>query len=102
MEYTIQLKTTTEVNQDYGFDVITGTKIILNSSELGEKIIYNHKEVDYSLILGQIIAGHIISPFENRLLVFLKSERVGYEGTPSLIYFTILGTNLNTEFQDTN
>ena len=99
-EYRIQLETTTEVNKDYGFDVIVGTKIILNSSKLGEKIIYNHKEVDYSLVLGQIIAGHIISPFENRVLILLKSERVGYEGTPSLLYYTIIGTNLNTGFQN--
>ena len=98
-DYYINLKHTTEVNRDYGFDVIVGTEVYINSEKLGKKKIYEYYEPEYSMMLGQIVAGHIISPYEDRLLVILKNERWGWEGPPNVVYFTLTGSNLNTGFQ---
>jgi len=98
-EFNIKLKTETEVDRDYGFDVIVGTKIYLNSPQLGNKKVYEYKETDYSMILSQLIAGYIMSPYEDRILIILKNERWGWEGVPSVVYFELTGANLTTGFQ---
>ena len=98
-DYNINLQHSTEVNKDYGFDVIVGTEVFLNSEELGSKKIYEYYEPDYSMMLGQTIAGHMISPYEDRLLILLKNERWGWEGPPNVVYFTLTATNLNVGFQ---
>ena len=84
-------------------DVIVETKISLHSPQLGSKKIYEYKEKDYSMILSQLISGYIMSPYEDRILVILKNERWGWEGVPSVVYFSLTGSNLTTGFQpDTN
>jgi hypothetical protein len=98
-QYNLKIFTETEKNKDFGFDIIKSTKVYLSSPQLGTKTIYDYKEEDYSMLLGQIIAGYIQSPFEDRIAVIIKNERWGYEGPPNLIYFTIVGSNLTESFQ---
>ncbi len=98
-EFNIKLDTKTEVDRDYGFDVIVGTKISLQSPQLGSKKVYEYKEKDYSMILSQLIAGYLMSPYEDRILIILKNERWGWEGIPSVVYFSLTGSNLTTGFK---
>lgn len=97
--YSITLKSHTKLNQDYGFDVIVGTDIFIESPELGKKQVYEFKEDDYSMILGEIITGQIISPYEGRIAIILKQERWGWEGPPNVISFVIIGSNLSESFK---
>jgi len=97
-DFKIVLTNETQTNKEYGFDVITATKISLSSQQLGTKLIYDYKEVGYSLILGQLVVGQILSPFEDRIVVVLKNERWGYEGPPNVIYFDLIGSNLTESF----
>jgi len=98
-QFNIKLNNKTSTNQEYGFDVINSTEVILSSPQLGYKIIYQNKEDDYSLLLGQIVAGYLLSPHEERIAVIIKNERTGYEGPPNVIYYTITGSNLTESFQ---
>lgn len=98
-EYKIKIFNETQQNPHFGFDVIISTKVELTSPQLGSKTIYEYKEEDYSMLLGQIVSGYILSPFEDRIAVILKNERWGYEGPPNTIYFTIIGSNLTESFQ---
>jgi len=99
VDYNVILESETAVNEDYGFDVMIGAKIFLKSKQLGSKQVYDYKEKDYSLTLAQIIAGVLISPHEDRIVVILKKERSGYEGPPNVIFYTITGGNLTESFK---
>lgn len=98
-EFNIELKTKKQTDPDYGFDVIVGTEVFISSPQLGRKKVYSYTEKEYSMILSQMIAGYIMSPYEDRILIFIKNERWGWEGIPSVVYFTLTGSNLNTGFQ---
>jgi len=98
-DFKIMLENKTKINEEYGFDVITESKISLTSKLLGTKIIYDFQEKGYSMVLGQIVTGQIMSPFEDRIIVILKNERWGYEGPPNVIYFTLIGSNLTESFK---
>jgi hypothetical protein len=97
-DYTIKLQTTTTKNKDMGIDVITQSQIYLKSPQLGQKQIAQ-KQYPASMIIGQQIAGCIISPFEDRIAVIVKSERWGYEGPPDVVEFQLFGANLSTGFK---
>ncbi len=102
-EYNLDLITKNDVDPDFGFEIIVETKILLRSPQLGQKTVFEYEEKNYSMILNQMIAGYIMSPYEDRILVVLKNERWGSEGIPSVIYFTFSGSNLYTGFKtDTN
>lgn len=98
-QYNLKIITDTQENEGFGFEVIKSTTVNLTSPQLGTKTIYENTEDGYSMLLGQIIAGYIQSPYEDRIAVILKNERWGYEGPPNLIYFTIIGSNLTESFQ---
>lgn len=97
-QYNIKIKTKTK-QSDFGFDVVEDTKVALESPQLGSKSVYEYTEKGYSMVIGQIVSGYILSPFEDRIVIVLKNERWGYEGPPNVVFFTLIGSNLNESFQ---
>ncbi|MBP5502854.1 MAG: hypothetical protein IKR94_08780 [Bacteroidales bacterium] len=86
-------------NEDFGFEVVKSTQINLKSPDLGEKQIYNYTEKEFNLCVGKIIQGVLISPYENRVAVMVKTENCGYEGPPNVISQFLVGTNLTESFK---
>lgn len=98
-EYEILLDAKTENDPDFGFDVIKEVEVKLVSKELGEKLIFNQKNTDYSLVLGAFIPGYLLSPFDDRIVVVYQKERAGYEGPPNVVFFDLIGTDLVRGFK---
>ena len=73
-----------------GFDVVKEVKLSIESKQLGSKQILQYKEKQLNVI-GAIAIGYIQSPYEDRIVILTKYERVGYEGPPNVIYFKING-----------
>ena len=84
---------------DFGFDVVKATEIFIKSPDLGSKRIYKYTEKEASYILGEIVAGVIKSPYEDRVAVVVKKESSGYEGPPNVISQFLVGANLTESFK---
>lgn len=97
-DFILKLESDKTTDQDLGINVVTKSKLFIKSPKLGEKLV-SDKKYEASMILGQYISGCIISPYENRVAIIVRSERWGYEGPPNLVEFEIFGTNLSTGFQ---
>ncbi len=97
-DFIARLETKTEKDPDINVDLVSGCKIFIKSQKNGEKLIAE-KKYEASMILGQNIAGCLISPFEDRVIVILKNERWGYEGPPNVVEYEIFGANLSTGFK---
>ena len=98
-KFKVVIENDMETNSDFGFEVVKSTQISLKSPELGEKQIYNYTEKEYNLCVGKIIQGVLVSPFENRVAVMVKTENCGYEGPPNVISQFLVGTNLTESFK---
>lgn len=98
-EYQIVLETKTETEPDFGFDVVKEMKILIKSPEIGTKEIFNHKEKDYSMVVGAYIPGYLLSPFDGRIVVICQMERWGYEGPPNVVFFELIGSDLLRGFK---
>lgn len=96
--YSINIDLATVTDPDFGFEKINKISIKINSEELGEKQIYNKKTDQYSRIIGAIIPGYILSNKDDRILVILKKEQVGYEGPPNVISYELINSNLTRGF----
>ncbi len=96
-DFVVRLEKTTEKDPDLDIELVTKSSIFIKSPDLGEKEVIT-KEYEYSMILGQQLAGCIISPFEDRVVILLRNERWGYEGPPNVVEFEVYGTNLSTGF----
>ncbi len=93
-EYQIVLDTKTKTEPDFGFDVIKELKISIESPEIGLKEIYNHKENDFSMLVGAFVPGYMLSPNSGRIVVICQMERWGYEGPPNVVFFELIGSDL--------
>jgi len=93
-EYQIVLDTKTEIQPDYGIDIIKNIKISISSAELGSKEIYNQNTEDYSMIIGAFVPGYLLSPNDGRIVVICQMERIGAEGPPNAVYFQLIGADL--------
>ena len=98
-KFKVVIENEMETNSDFGFEVVKSTQISIKSPELGEKQIYNYTEKEFNLCVGKIIQGVLISPFENRVAVMVKTENCGYEGPPNVISQFLVGTNLTESFK---
>lgn len=94
---TIENKMVTD--PDYGFEVVKGTTIYIKSPELGTKNIYSYTEKEQVLCIGKIVQGVLLSPFEDRVAVLVKTEKCGYEGPPNVIEQFLVGANLVESFK---
>lgn len=96
-DYVVWLEKEMVKDPDLGNDMVGGSTLYIKSPQLGQKEII-HKKYENSMILNQKIAGCIISPYEDRIVVIVRNERMGYEGPPNIIEFEISGNNLTTSF----
>ncbi len=92
--YSLSLENNTTLNTDYGFDVITETYLFLTTNNQTKQKIYEYKETEYPMILGQVIAGQILCPYNDYLVTILRNEHWGYEGPPNVLSFQIIATKL--------
>jgi len=97
-EFVIKLETVKNIDKDMNVKIVSESKLHIKSPLLGQKQI-SEKKYEASMILGQYISGCIISPYESRVAIIVRSERWGYEGPPNLVEFELFGTNLTTGFQ---
>lgn len=97
-DFVVRAETKTEKDPDLKIELINHCNIFIKSPDLGEKQI-SSTDYEMSMILEQQIAGCILSPFEDRVVVILKSERWGYEGPPDVVEFELFGSNLSTGFK---
>ena len=88
-----------ETNEDFGFDVVKSTNIFIKCPELGTKKIHSYTENEYNLCVGKIVQGVLLSPFEDRVAVLVKTERCGYEGPPNVVEEFLVGSNLVESFK---
>ncbi len=97
-DYILRLETKTKKDKDLNIDLVNQSDVYIKSPQMGEKLITTIK-YEPSFILSQQIAGCLVSPFEDRIVVILKNERWGYEGPPDVVEFEVYGTNLITGFK---
>lgn len=98
-EYQVVLDTKTETEPDFGFDVVKELKISITSKEIGTKEIYNHKEKDFSMVVGAFVPGYLLSKNNGRIIVICQMERWGYEGPPNVVFFELIGSDLLRGFK---
>ncbi|MCQ2974462.1 MAG: hypothetical protein MJ211_06580 [Bacteroidales bacterium] len=98
-KFKIIIENDMEPNEDFGFEVVKSTDISIKSPDLGSKQVYNYTEKEYNLCVGRIVQGVIMSPFEDRVAIMVKSESCGYEGPPNVISQFLVGTNLTESFK---
>jgi hypothetical protein len=98
-DYELVLDKKNITDPDFGFEVVKESNITLVSDELGRKLVANIKEDAYSRVIGAILPGYLLSPFDDRIVVVFRKERVGYEGPPNVVYFELLGSDLTRGFK---
>lgn len=98
-KFKVTIENKMETNEDFGFEVVKSTNIFIKSPDLGEKKIHSYTENEYNLCVGKIVQGVLISPFEDRVAVIVKTERCGYEGPPNVVEEFLVGANLVESFK---
>ncbi len=101
-DYEIVMETVTEVDPDYGVDLIKEVEINLQSPELGEKQIFSQKIDSRDYILSAYVPGYLMSPHDDRIVVICQKERIGAGGPPNIVFFEIIGSNLIRGFKKEN
>ena len=98
-DYELVMETSTEVDQDYGVDLIKGIEISLQSKELGIKQIFSQKIDSRDYILSAYIPGYLMSQHDDRIIVICQKERIGAGGPPNIVFFEIIGSDLIRGFK---
>ena len=98
-KFKVTLENKMEPNEDFGFEVVKGTNIYIKSPQFGTKQIYSYTENEFNLCIGKIVQGVLVSPFEDRVAVLVKTEKCGYEGPPNVIEQILVGANLVESFR---
>jgi hypothetical protein len=98
-DYELILDTKNVTDPDFGFDVVKELNLSIVSEQLGQKLIINQKEGEYSRVIGAIIPGFLLCPFDDRIIVICKKERIGYEGPPNVVYFELIGSDMTRGFK---
>jgi hypothetical protein len=98
-KFKVTIENKMETNEDFGFDVVKSTNIFIKCPELGTKKIHSYTENEYNLCVGKIVQGVLLSPFEDRVAVLVKTERCGYEGPPNVVEEFLVGSNLVESFK---
>ncbi len=97
-DYEIIMDSKLETDEDFGIDILKGVKLTMKSPQLGSKDFYEQKMYDRDYILSAYIPGVLISPRNNLVAVLYQKERIGAGGPPNVVFFEIIGTNLDKEF----
>jgi len=92
-KYDVSLKTETEKDPYFGFDVVKAGKVSLVTPD-GKEHVRTFTEPSPSMILDAAVHGVIKSPYQKRIMIIYKRERRGYEGPPHVVTFKLAGTKL--------
>lgn len=98
-DYEFVLDVKNEIDQDFGFEVVKEIDLKIISTQLGQKSLIKQKEEDYPRVIGAIIPGYLMCPFDDRIVVIYKKDRIGYEGPPNVVYFRLIGSDLIRGFK---
>ena len=98
-DYEVVMETATEVDPDYGVDLIKEIQINLQSPELGIKQVFNQKIDSRDYILSAYVPGYIMSAHDDRIIIICQKERIGAGGPPNIVFFEIIGTDLIRGFK---
>lgn len=98
-DYELIMETSTEVDPDYGVDLIRGIEVSLQSPELGLKMFHSQKVDSQDYILSAYVPGFLMSPHDDRIVVICQKERIGAGGPPNIVFFEIIGTDLIRGFK---
>jgi hypothetical protein len=98
-DYKLVLDVVNITDPDFGFEVVKESKIRIESEQLGNKLIASIKEETYSRVIGAILPGYLQSPYDDRIVVVFRKERVGYEGPPNVVYFELFGSDMTRGFK---
>jgi hypothetical protein len=96
-DYEIVLETKNVADLDYGIDMVKEIQMNIVSEQLGKKSIINKKETE--MVIGAIVPGFLMCPFDDRIVVICKKDRIGYEGPPNVVYFELIGSDLVRGFK---
>lgn len=89
-QYVISLETQTEEDPYFGIEMVLKGTVKLN-----DQAVHTFQEdPQYLNILGVVVYGHFISPYEDLTAILYKKERKGYEGPPHVITFEWAGAEL--------
>lgn len=98
-DYEIIMETSTEVDPDYGVDMIKEIEINLQSPELGTKMIFNQKVDGRDYILSAYVPGFLLSKHDDRIIVLCQQERIAAGGPPNMVFFELIGSDLIRGFK---
>ncbi len=98
-DYEVVMETSTDIDPDYGVDLIKEVEINLQSKELGVKQIYNEKTDGRDYILSAYIPGFLLSQHDDRIVIICQKERIGAGGPPNIVFFEIIGSDLIRGFK---
>ncbi|MCK5536373.1 MAG: hypothetical protein KAI79_06065 [Bacteroidales bacterium] len=92
--YFFNFKKETEFDDQYQIDWIVSSRLELTEQNDPENSLFSYKETAYEYILNTGLSGYLHSPYEDRVAFVIWQARWGYEGTPYVVNFKIIGTKL--------
>jgi hypothetical protein len=101
-DYEILVDSKIITDPDYGIDMVKESNISILSGQIGKKSVINLKEEEFSRVIGAIIPGFLMCPFDDRIVIIFQKERIGYEGPPNVVYFDLVGSDLMRGFKKDN
>jgi len=83
----------TKFDDDYQIDWVTASKLELKE-ENEETPLFSFKETAYEYVLNTGLSGFLHSPYEDRVAFIIWQARWGYEGTPYVVNYKVIGAEL--------
>ncbi len=97
--YRITCESEFTYNEDFGLESATRIRVSVHVASLGHKDVYRFSTTGFSGILSARVAGHLKSPFEDRIAIVYVETHHGWEGPPNPVIFKIIGCHLTLGFQ---
>jgi len=94
-KYYYQFNKQTKFDDDYQIDWVKMGTLKITEENKPEKTVFSYKETAYSYVLNAGMSGYLKSTIDNQLAFILWHARWGYEGTPYVVSFKVVGTKLN-------
>ncbi len=102
-----ELKTVHEINHDFphqqflsrvNVDLYSYSNIVDGQKKIATKTIFDKKIDLKSLYYGAMVIGYLKSPFEERIAMVMIYFRRGWEGSPHVTSFELVGASLSKGF----
>jgi len=98
-DYELTMEAKSQTDQFLGVDVVREIELDFVSPELGLKRFFDRKIDEMDYIVSAYVPGYLLSPYDDRIVVLLQQERMGYEGPPNIVFFELIGTDLTRGFK---